>query len=385
MNINSQEQILINFWEAHPVGHVVEALRVALGYHVGNPTKSISLVLNAAAPTELTKLCSFIDKTYPISVDGYPEHVNHESNINFDSVGTRWDYIIDNSRRQSQDHMNVVPGFKKYFNESDAYFEAVTFHGITGSQPPIYTPNQQLLLSIDEESRKKAELFYGSSPHKIAVLLAGSNERWLYPSLMSWEMILTALTDKYPGATICLIGKHSKDGRTTTSFTQLETDQLLSRDTRRISGFDLPLIEQMALIEASDVFIGPHSGFCFLAPTLGVPWLALSGGRWPEHFFNGVPFHSVMPDPKRFPWFTTYDDVSLIEQDTGGEGPRVVSMSRERFETDLQEIVEMTGQLMRNEISYEKAMSNHFPRLLEAAGNDVSKIWSFDGVHRQYL
>jgi ADP-heptose:LPS heptosyltransferase len=308
-----------------------------------------------------------------------------ESSVDFESIGTRWDYIIDNSRLQSLDHMNIVPGFKKYYNESDNYFKTVKFHGITGSQPPIYIPNQQLRFNLAEESRKKAKSSYGSSPQKIAVLLAGSNERWLYPSLMSWEMILTALTNKYPGATICLIGKHSKDGRTTTSFTRLETDRLLSRDTRRISGFDLPLIEQMALIEASDVFIGPHSGFCFLAPTLGVPWLALSGGRWPEHFFNGIPFHSVMPDPKRFPWFTTYDDVSLIEQDSDGEGPRAVSMSRERFEVDLQETVEMTGRLMRNEISYEKAMSNHFPRLLEAAGNDVSKIWSFDGVHRQYL
>lgn len=281
--------------------------------------------------------------------------------------------------------MTAVPGFKNYYDQSDRYFEAVKYRGVIGFQPPAYVPNQQLIFKLPAAERNQAKQRYKAASQKIAVLLAGGNERWLYPSLSSWESILSALSAEYPDAVVCLLGKHGKDERTSSSLKQSDTKQLLSSDPRRINGFDLPLLEQMALIEAADVFIGPHSGFCFLAPTLGTPWLALSGGRWPEYFFNGVPFHSVMPDPTRFPWFTTFDDVSLIEEDTDGEGSRAVSMSQLRFEVDMKEIVVMAGRLMNNEITYESALANHFPRLLLAAGNDPDKIWSFDGIHRQYL
>ncbi len=385
MSDTYQERLLINFWEAHPVGHVIEALRFALGYRAGNPEQHIALLLNAASPSELVGLCSFVDEVYPIAMSGYPDKVTRNSFVDLSPVPRRWDYLIENGRRQSPDHMAAVPGFKNYYEQSDQHFEVAKHRGIVGFQPPAYIPNQQLLFTLPMAKRDKAKQYYRKAPQKIAVLLAGANERWLYPSLSSWESILSALSAEYPEAVICLLGKHGKDERTSSSLKKSETDQLLSNGSRRINGFDIPLLEQMALIEAADVFIGPHSGFCFLAPTLKTPWLALSGGRWPEYFFNGVPFHSVMPDPAHFPWFTTFDNVPLTEQDTDGEGPRAVSMSQARFEVDKREIVVMAGQLMNNEITYESALANHFPRLLLAAGNDPDKIWSFDGIHRQYL
>jgi hypothetical protein len=62
---------------------------------------------------------------------------------------------------------------------------------------------------------------------------------------------------------------------------------------------DLPLLEQLAFVEACSVFVSPHTGFGAAALAVGTPWLALSGGPWHEWFFNGVPFWSVIPDTER--------------------------------------------------------------------------------------
>ena len=65
--------ILLNFFEAHNVGHVIEALHYCLGHHRANPEVSISVLLNALAPTELAQLCPFVETVYPVKLPGYPE------------------------------------------------------------------------------------------------------------------------------------------------------------------------------------------------------------------------------------------------------------------------------------------------------------------------
>jgi hypothetical protein len=37
--------LLVNFWYAHPVGHAIEALRFALGFHLADPSLRISVLL----------------------------------------------------------------------------------------------------------------------------------------------------------------------------------------------------------------------------------------------------------------------------------------------------------------------------------------------------
>jgi len=65
--------ILLNFFEAHNVGHVIEALHYFLGHHRANPDMRLSVLLNALAPTELAQLCPFVEMVYPVKLPGYPE------------------------------------------------------------------------------------------------------------------------------------------------------------------------------------------------------------------------------------------------------------------------------------------------------------------------
>lgn len=52
------ERLLVNFFYAHPVGHVVEALHYCLGHHAADPTRDVAVVLNAASAVELASFCA---------------------------------------------------------------------------------------------------------------------------------------------------------------------------------------------------------------------------------------------------------------------------------------------------------------------------------------
>lgn len=61
------EAVLIDFFYAHPVGHAIEALAHAYALHVADPTREISILLNAATPTELAGCCPFLAATYAVA------------------------------------------------------------------------------------------------------------------------------------------------------------------------------------------------------------------------------------------------------------------------------------------------------------------------------
>jgi len=65
------EELLINYWYAPAIGHAVEGLRYALGYHAANPDRKVSLLLNAATPTELASCCPFVARVYPVPFDDF--------------------------------------------------------------------------------------------------------------------------------------------------------------------------------------------------------------------------------------------------------------------------------------------------------------------------
>jgi hypothetical protein len=106
---------------------------------------------------------------------------------------------------------------------------------------------------------------------------------------------------------------------------------LLDHPSKPLDAYDLPLEDQLAIVKASALFLSPHTGFGLAALATGTPWLTLSGARTP-------------------------------------------SMSDERF-------VAAAGELIRGELSYERALREYFAAL-ESATND---IWSIDGVHLMYV
>lgn len=210
---------------------------------------------------------------------------------------------------------------------------------------------------------------------------AGSGERWLYPSAGSWLVILDALADAFGGVEIALIGKQRRDIRTATSLDSGDLAALRAHRSRPLDCFDVALPEQLAIVEACDLFLAPHTGFGMAALAVGTPWLALSGGRWFEYFFNRVPFRSILPDTDRYPSFSQFEAAAIVDDD----GPRTPSMTRDRIERDLPRIVAAAAELLTGTLSYEQSLRDYFPALVAAHRGDASQIWSIDGIHFRYL
>jgi hypothetical protein len=200
--------------------------------------------------------------------------------------------------------------------------------------------------------------------------------------LRSWRLIISALSAHWPAAQFCFVGKLQQDGRTSTSIGPEELAGLFAAAPRACDAFDRPLTEQLALCAECDVLISPHSGFGMAALAAGTPWLSIAGNLWPEYYFNGVPFYSVLPEPHRFPAYQGFGpEPDPVEDD----GPRSPSMCFERIEADIDEIVDATSRLIEGRWPYETAMTDYFRRLLAVRGGQTDEIWSIDGVHLKYL
>jgi hypothetical protein len=376
------ESVLVNFWYAHPMGHAIEALHYCLGYHVANPKRRTSVVLNAATPVELASLCEFVSDVYPVAYSFGP--VDDEA-PEFQRVPAEWDWVVDDARRYDPRQYTAFPGFAHFYDAADAYFTPRCGRGVAGWEPPSYAPHQQLRLSLPEQARKRAaELVPGRM--RIAVMPAGSGPRLVYPSLASWSLILSELGRRYPEARVALVGKATVDERTSTTFGGDERQYLLASSDRIVDCFDLDLVTQLAVVDACDVFVSPHTGFGMAALAVGTPWLTISGGQWPEYFYNRVPFRSVLPDPDRYPCYTALDrPLPVLDRDDDGEGPRTPSMTHGRIKEDLDRIVAAAEELVGGRPSYEAALSQHFANLLRFYKGDRARIWSIDGVHADYI
>jgi hypothetical protein len=378
------QRLLVNYWYANPVGHAIEGLRYALGYHVANPELTISLLLNAATPVELARCCPFLDEVYAVPFSDFARVVG-DPVAALAEVPRQWDYVVDNYRADEPSY-DQFKGFRSFFDAAQEHFEPRVGFGFTGAEPPAYAPDQQLRLDLPAPVRETARQTLGADRRSISVILAGhSDGRSFYPSVASWELILGELSARYPDAAILLIGKLGQGNvRSSSMIGRAEIERLLAACPAAIDCFDRPLLEQLALVEASDLFLSPHTGFAFAALAVGTPWLALSGGAWHEYFFNGVPFYSVLPDTRRYPAFTWDARMEPIE-DEDGEGPRTPSMTLARIRDDLPELLHAADLLIDERLPYEDALAGYFPRLLDAYRGDRSRIFTFDNIHQRYL
>ena len=200
--------------------------------------------------------------------------------------------------------------------------------------------------------------------------------------MASWRLILGALSERFPEAVFCLIGRYREGA--TLSISRIEATEVarVAEGLPALDYFELPLLDQLALVEASALFVSPHTGFGFAAVAVGTPWLALSGGQWHEMFFNGVPFYSVLPDTDRYPCFGWGAPLPVVDEE---EGPRTVSMSAGRFREDLPELVHGAELLVERRLAYDDALRDYFPRLLAAYHGDRSRVFAFDGLDWAYL
>jgi hypothetical protein len=371
------ESLLVNYMEFANVGHVIEALRYALAYHSADQSRRIGVLLPSNSPWELALLCPFVHGVYPVSpmVADLPGSLAE--------VARGWDWIVDNPRLHDSVHVAAWDGLDRYFETTDRELVAQLGRGLIGIEPPSYLPHQQLRLHIPRAERDAASALLGDAAARIAVMPTGSGPRWRYPSTASWELILHALRGRHPHARFCLLGKLRDDGRTRSSLAADELVRLAESFPDAIDAVDRPIVQQLALVEACDLFLSPHTGFGMAALAVATPWLTLSGGSWGEYFFNNVPFYSLLPDPGRFGPYTPYSAPAQLKTDDDGEGPRTPSMSRARISHDLDELVDAATQLIGHRLSYERALQHHFSRLLRIIDRD--DIWTFEGLHRAYV
>ena len=356
--------VLVNFVYAQPVGHAIEALHYANGYHAADPSRRIGVVLNAKTPAELAEWCPFIEEVHTIDLDLFDPATDTRDQLA--RISQHWDHVVNDARSAQPAQREIFAGLAAYYDQADAYFTGAK--GFAGfKKAPSYEPRQPLRLDLPQTERSG-----------FTVLLGGSAHRHMYPTVASWRLILTELAARFPGTAIHLLGKLARDGRTSTTYSRDEYEQLAAAVPGARLALDLPLRDQLCLVGASRVFLSPHTGFGMAALATGTPWLCLSGNRWPEFWFNdGVPFYSVLPDRGRFPCYTT---LGPDPEPVDDEGPRTPSMSAARIRADLPELLDAATLLHDGELSYPAALAGHRERLDRCWGGDRSMMWSIDNV-----
>jgi hypothetical protein len=377
-------RLLVNFVYCPPVGHVIEALHYCHGYYRANPQVTIAVALNARSPIELAGLCPFIEATYPVSLDVFDPQAPIGG---LEAIPPGWDWVADDARGRQGQQRAVFPGIAAYYDRAGERFATSGAQiGTAGATPPAYSPAGQFRLAVPGPARARAsELIEASGGSRrwplIAVLPAGSGPRSDYPSLRSWKLLLSAFAARWAGAGFCLLGKLRADTRTSTSFPAAELDQL-----RALPGVvdvvDRDLAGQLAVVAACDVLVSPHTGFAMAGLAVGTPWLAISGNRWPEYYFNGVPFYSVLPDTRRYPAFHQFGpDPEQVDDD----GSRSPSMSYQRITEDLEQILDGAGRLIEGRWPFQTAMADYVARMLAIRDGRADLLWSIDAVHTRYL
>lgn len=366
--------MLVNFVYAHNVGHAIEALHYAGGYHAAQPDLRISVALNAATPTELARYCEVVERAYPIPVDLF----DGDHRLDLTALPATWDYVVTDHRAVDDVQRRMFPGLAAYHDAAGAHLRATTGRGLAGFRKPIdYVPGTHLRLRLPPGRPIGIDGGIdggGDDGPRIALLPGGSAPRAFYPSTRSWLLVLDALLRRFPDATFCLLGKLRSDGRTSSTVDRAELDTLLAAVPRAVDLVDAPLVEQLATVGECDVLVSPHSGFGMAALAAGAPWLTIGGNRWPEYFFNGVPFYTVLPDVAKYPCYTLMaPDDRFVDDD----GDRSSSMSYDRIAADLEEIVDGAARLVERRWDYETALRDHARRMTALLGGDV---WSIDNV-----
>jgi len=378
----SAERVLVNFFYAHPVGHAIEGLHYALGHHAADPSREIAIALSARTPVQIADWCPFVSAAYAID-HPFLEPATDSAAV-LAGVPREWDWVLDDVRSRLDAQLDLFPGMRAYYAASAALLVARRGRSVAGGPDAGYVPHQRLRLALPPPARAAAagRVRRADGGPWIALMPAGSSERALYPSVASWRLVLDGLRAALPDVRIALVGKLRRDERSATSLDVGEHAALLAHPAVAADAFDLDLAEQLAIVEACDVFLAPHTGFGLAALAVGTPWLALSGGRWFEYFFNGVPFRSVIPDTRRYPCFSQFEAPAVADDE---DGPRVPSMSRARIRDDRDAIVAAAVELCAGAMTYEDALADYFRALLRAHGGDPSAIWSIDGVHTRYV
>lgn len=373
------ERLLVSHFYAHPVGHAVEALHYAHGHWRPDTSREVSVLLNARTPVELAGLCPWVTRAY--AVDHPLLERCADSPARLAHVPREWDWVLDDGRRYQDWQLELFPGLREFSAASDEWFACRVGRSVSGQHRAGYAQAPWRFQIPRQAADAATETLNGTGP-RIALMPAGSSGPEHYPSTASWHLVLDGLLEAFgPDLQVVLIGKSSdEDGRTATAGAGRYMT-LRDHPVTPMSAYDRPLVEQLALVEACDAFLSPHTGFGLAALACGTPWLTLSGGRWWEYFFNGVPFRSILPDGAHASGSFAALEPEPLAAD--GDAERSVSMTQARIRADVPRIVRAAQELVNGTLSYERAIAEYYAELRTRV--EPAAVWSIDNVHVAYL
>ena len=297
-NTNSSLLILWAYYSA--VGHYIELLQLIADYKSANQDLRIFAVVNDKGPFGILEYSGISEDVYPINVLEIAE--NNLSQL--DNLPNRFDFVIYPKQFKYNDFLSQE--LDACFKNLICHFKGNTWSGYSDDSQARaylnknnYSPFRLKLpkFKLDEYKNKYSEYPIFS------VMLKGASKQTKWPSLKTWKIILSGIKKKYPEARFLITGVLEAHGNIHNSNSQLKNkiDTFISSIPGAINCYDIGLENQLAIIQSSNIFIAPHTGFAFLAPCLGTPWLALSGGEWAEEMPAHMPFYSVLPDCNKYP------------------------------------------------------------------------------------
>jgi hypothetical protein len=356
----SRKSLLLNWVYYPPVGHAVEAFKIAKGFNEANPDMDVHVLLNSQTTVELAQACSWVTRAYPIDLDEVS--ATRSSAACLRPIPKIWDFIV-NDHRPTTSPFPFADSLRIFHDLAETHFSARVWRGgqheIAKDGGPRYKSNATIRLRIPESANSFLRSLPNAAP-KFCIVLGGSSHEAIYPDLSRWIQVIAALSSTWPSARFFVTGKSVSDGRSSTlAFSKDDLATLFGRFENSVDCYDIGLWNQLALLHFCDALIAPHTGFAFLAPCVGTPWVTISGVRWPECFFNDVPFYSVLPECRHYPcWADMKEDcIGRLRSN------RSVICMDEELPPRLEDLIEGTRLVLSPEFTFERALEIYDQRI----------------------
>lgn len=310
-------RLLINSAYYDPAGHVLEGLQHAHGYQLANPDVAVSLLLNAASATQLAQGCPWLAGVYPVSLAELRAHGEDAPSLR--AVPRAWDYVVHDPRvlpdafvpgwdeEELMEAQPVIQGYLRaaaWEGASPGFAARWDTEGLLAADTPLpFRPNAPLRLTLPAEARAFAERYACDGP-AVAILPVSTSGLAQSPSPAAWRAICAAFAEAFPGVRMYITGLTYLDDRGRRvgfDFGPEDARAIAAAVPGVVECFDIGMWNQLALFERCDLLCSPHTGFAFLAPFVGTPWLTIAGCPWSEYMFNATPFYSALPDCPNYP------------------------------------------------------------------------------------
>jgi hypothetical protein len=364
------KRLLINWVYYQAIGHTIEALRYAHNYRNANPDLEIAVALNARGGVDLARCTPDFGQIYPVEVGELEKPTGRVASL--DAIPRQWDYYVVDPRHKQPMGRDALDQCERAFR-THIRAEFVANDWDSWSALPIKGRPVPLVLCLPDENRRFADGFLSPArTTRISLLLGSGAEPSRTPPMAFWRRLIRQLIEEFDDLEIILLGASGVGRSVTQGVTEADLAGLLREFPRARNGFDLGLLNQLALAERCQLHISPHTGMSFAIQCVGTPWLVISGGDVAENVVNGVPFASIYPDCELYPcgpWFAPEKNPMLpacAERRKGGLP--FLCLSEEKLGQMLSQIVAMARRLVNGEMPYLDCVNWHYQAMLPRLG-----------------